>query len=223
MRAIRRKITAYCSELTAHCGGRKAARPSAFIRLRSPSSAFVRVQFFYLWIASYLGFRFCVFCVFCGREAGNFCRVVARAGIRHGLRRVKTPEYAALEGLIHRDSPQYVTKKNMCADLTTDEHKSTQRGVGNGRQTAGTTILAGRRNKPARRTFRSGNGAPRKNKGDGPKGLEKSGKEGLQRLSAKSRLSTLFEKTPGTARGKRTGSPRPKLAVDKRLWQSKSG
>ena len=27
----------------------------------------------------------------------------------------KTPEYATLEGLIHRDSSEYVTKKIMCA------------------------------------------------------------------------------------------------------------
>ena len=45
---------------------------------------------------------------------GNFCRVVAHAGIRRLTSQVtpgKTPEYATLEGLKHRDSPQYVAKK----------------------------------------------------------------------------------------------------------------
>ena len=37
-----------------------------------------------------------------------------------------SPEYVTLEGLIHRDSSQYVTKKIMCATLTTDEHRCTQ-------------------------------------------------------------------------------------------------
>ena len=96
---------------------------SAYIRIRSPSFAYVRIQFFYLWKTSRVGkagFR---------RDAesnppeagatrrngGVWGRQILPGG--GGLRRApecvmaNSPEYATLEGLKHRDSPEYVTKK----------------------------------------------------------------------------------------------------------------
>ena len=55
----------------------------AFVRIRSLTSAFVRIQFFYLCMKLRV------------EELGNFCQVVTRAGIRHAGR-PETPRFAAI-------------------------------------------------------------------------------------------------------------------------------
>ena len=73
----------------------------AFVRMRSLTSAFVRIR------------SHTIFLFMCETQSGQTRQFLPGGG---ELRRApecvtaNSPEYATLEGLIHRDSPQYVTK-----------------------------------------------------------------------------------------------------------------
>ena len=94
-------------------GGRASAyvrvRSSAFVRIHPHSFAFVRLRFFYFLYDTESGKG----PPFAKAMVGKWQFLPGGGELRIAPRCVtaKTPEYAALAGLKHRDSPQYVTKK----------------------------------------------------------------------------------------------------------------